>query len=257
MVSFGSRVWFPACILSAVLAASVLAGCSETSRLNARCMAGSVPVCTQLGDMYATGKGVARDMARAALAYERACNGGAVDVCNTLGEIVEKTGSAEGGPPRAEQLFQKACDGGSSPGCLNLGLAAAAREDKARAFALFERSCNGGWAPGCHQLAVTYEQGEGVTKDVAKAVTLYTQACDGEHVESCVVAANLFLAGDVVTKDTVVAVRFYGKALQLYDDWCVAGNEAGCTERDRLRTRLAIISAGQATAQPAMPAVIK
>lgn len=257
MVSFGSRVLFPACTLFAVLAASVLAGCSEASRLNARCMAGSVLVCTQLGDMYATGKGVARDLARAELAYERACNGGVADVCNTLGEIVEQTGSVEGGPPRAEQLFQKACDGGSSRGCLNLGLAAAAREDKARAFALFERSCNGGWAPGCHQLAVSYEQGEGVTQDVAKAVTLYTQACDGEYVESCIVAANLFLAGEVVTKDTVVAVRFYGKALQLYNDWCAAGNEADCTERERLRTRLAIISAGQATAQPAMPAVIK
>lgn len=257
MVSFGSRAVYRACAVSVVLAASMLAGCSEASRLNIRCMAGSVLVCTQLGDMYATGKDVPRDMARAALAYERACDGGAADVCNTLGEIVEQTGSADGGPPRAEQLFQKACDGSSSRGCLNLGLVAAAREDMTRAFALFEKSCDGGWAPGCHQLAVTYEQGEGVTKDVAKAVTLYTQACDGEYVDSCVVAANLFLAGEVVTKDMVVAVRFYGKALKLYNDWCVAGNETACTERDRLRNRLAIISEAQAKAQPTMPAVIK
>ncbi|HEX7485038.1 MAG TPA: hypothetical protein VF332_02725 [Vicinamibacterales bacterium] len=244
-----------------VLAATWLAsggvwvsGCSAAARLEVKCVAGDVAICTQLGDMYATGKGVARDTVRAAQAYERACNGGAVDVCNTLGEIMERTGSAEIGVPRSEQLFQKACEGGSSPGCLNLGLAAAEREDKARAFALYERSCSGGWAAGCHQLAATYEQGEGVAKDVAKAVALYAEACDGEHVESCTVAGDLYLAGEVVTKDIVTATRFYGKALQIDDESCQAGNQADCTERDRLRTRVVAMSMGQAAAAPPMPA---
>jgi uncharacterized protein len=238
--------------VGACLAVAVtLVGCSAASRLDASCVAGDIAACVRLGDMYAAGKGVPRDPARAERAYQRACDGGVADLCNTLGEIVERTGSIEGGMPRAEQLYQKACEGGSSAGCLNLGLAAAAREDKVRAFALYERSCQGGWAPGCHQVAVSYEQGDGVTKDVTKAIAFYSEACDGEDVESCEAVSTLYVAGEVVARDTAIATRFSGKAMQIYDESCRAGIEAACTERDRLRTRIAVIAAGQPSPPPA------
>src|SRR5512143_3035265 len=86
-----------------VACVAVLAACSQASRLDAQCVAGNVLVCTQLGDMYANGRGVPKDLGRAARAYDRACTGGVADVCATLGEIVEQT-DAEGGPPRAEKL---------------------------------------------------------------------------------------------------------------------------------------------------------
>jgi len=239
-------------------AAIWLSGCSEASRLEMRCLGGSVPVCIQLGDMYVAGRGVPRDLGRAARAYGRACEGGAADVCNTLGEIVEQTGAVEGGMARAEQLFLTACEGGSSPGCLNLGLAAAARDDKVRAFALYERSCNGGWAAGCHQMAVSYEEGEGVTEDMAKAVTLYTEACDSEYIDSCTTLGNLYLAGEKVTKNVNAAVLLYGKALKVYIASCEAGYDRDCTEADRLRNRVAILAAdqqatGQRPVRPAAP----
>jgi hypothetical protein len=174
-------------------------------------------------------------------------------VCNTLGEIVEQTGAVEGGTARAEQLFTQACEGGSSPGCLNLGLVAAARDDKVRAFALYERSCNGGWAAGCHQVAASYAEAEGVTEDMAKAVTFYTQACDGEYIDSCTTLANLYLAGEKVTKDVDAAIGFYGRALKIYMTSCEAGNQADCAEGDKLRNRVAILAVGQQTARPAPP----
>src|SRR5512143_181070 len=107
----------------AVLGAGFLAACSQTNRLKARCLSGDINRCAQLGEMYATGNGVPRDMVRAAEMFERACAGGASDVCNTLGEIYEKSGTFEGGVARAETMYEKACNGGSSAGCLNLGLA--------------------------------------------------------------------------------------------------------------------------------------
>ncbi len=229
----------------AACAAVLLASCSQASRLDAQCVAGNVTVCTQLGDMYANGRGVTKDLGRAARAYERACNGGAADVCATLGEIVEQT-DAEGGPPQAEKLFTRACDIGSSRGCWRLGLVAAGREEKEKAVALYEKSCVGGWAPGCHELASSYEQGEGVLKDVAKALELYTEACDGESVESCVSAGTLYLGGDpAVAKDLLAATRLYGKALALYKEGCDAGSQPDCMEKDRITTRLAILSTGQ------------
>ncbi|HEY3381105.1 MAG TPA: tetratricopeptide repeat protein [Vicinamibacterales bacterium] len=246
------RSEIPMALVLAILIAA-LAACSQNSRLKARCMSGDVTVCTQLGDMFATGKGVPRDMGRAAEMYERACGGGAADVCNTLGEIYEKSGAIEGGVERSTQMFQRGCDGGSSAGCLNLGLAFAAREDKVRAAGLYEKSCSGGWAPGCHQLAVSYEQGEGVAKDVTRAIGFYTQACDGEHVESCLAIGNLYAAGELVPRDMAAAIRMYGKALALHEQSCAAGSQNDCTERDRIRNRIMILSA----APPASPGATK
>lgn len=232
------------------VAAAVSVGCSQASRLDAKCVAGDVNSCTQLGDMYANGRGVPRDMARAGQSYERACNGGVADVCNTLGEFVEASGDIEGGPRRAEQLFQKACEGGSSRGCLNLGLAAAGREEFTLAVALYQRSCDGGWEPGCHELGLSYRSGEGAAKDMTKAISLFVHACEGEFVDSCVLLGNLYAAGEETPKDNAQAINFYGKALKMYQDSCNAGNAGDCTERDRLRMRVAVVSSAPAVNPP-------
>ena len=199
-------------VLLTAVTAAVVAGCSQASRLDTKCVAGDVIACTQLGDMYANGRGVPRDIVRAGQAYERSCNLGAPDVCNTLGEIIEMTGDLDGGTRRAELFFQKACEGGSLPGCLNLGLAAAAREELTLAASLYERSCDGGWAPGCHQLGLSHQEGLGVAKDIAKAVALFSHACDGEFVDSCVLLGNLYAAGVETPKDKTQALAFFAKA---------------------------------------------
>jgi len=240
----GMRRHLALALLSAVLLAGIVAACSQPDRLKARCLSGDLNRCTQLGEMYATGTGVPRNMVRAAEMYERACAGGATDVCNTLGEIYEKSGSFEGGVARAEQMYEKACNGGSSAGCLNLGLAFAAREDHVRALALFDRSCNGGWAPGCHQLATSYLQGEGARKDVAKALALFSQACDGENIDSCTTAAEIYVRGEEAPRDITAAVALYGKAVKVLDLGCQAGSDRDCNERERLKTRVTLISGG-------------
>lgn len=230
-------------VLGTLLLALCVAACGEPSRLRARCLAGEVASCTRLGDMYALGYGVERDLARAGEAYARACDGGAFDVCNTVGEMHRQTGPLEGGAERAEALFQRACDGGSSAGCLNLGLAFAERDDFVRAVTLYERSCNGGWAPGCHQVGHAYETGEGVRADGQKALAWYGQACDGEFVDACVSAATVYMTGTLVPADTAWAQRFLSRAVALLDQGCQAGAGRDCLERDRLKARIAITQA--------------
>ncbi|HOC19505.1 MAG TPA: tetratricopeptide repeat protein [Vicinamibacterales bacterium] len=233
-------------VLLAIAVASLGAvSCGDVSRLKARCLAGEVASCTELGDHYALGQGVERDLGRAGEAYSRACDGGAFDVCNALGEMYRETGPIEGGAERAEELFVRACEGGSSAGCLNLGLAFAEREDFARALALYERSCSAGWAAGCHQLGHSYEIGEGVKADPQRAIAWYGQACDGELVDGCVSAAMLLLTGTLVPADLPGAQRFFARAVALLDEGCQAGNDRQCTERDRLKTRIAIAQAGK------------
>ncbi len=230
--------------LSLALVAAAAAACSHESRLKTRCLAGEIAVCTELGDMYANGRGVPRDPARAQELYERACQGGAPDVCNTLGEICEKTGDLSGGLDKAAAYYRTACEGRSSAGCLNLGRYYAAREETARAAELYERSCGDGWAAACHQLAAAYEQGEGIARDLPKAVALYTQACEAEFADSCVALGVLYSAGGDLPRDTQRAGRFYAKAFKLYTDACEAGVQADCADRERLRVRLSTLSAG-------------
>jgi len=218
------------------------AGCSEQSRLRSRCTSGDVAACVQLGDMYAAGTRVTRDMGRAAEMYQRACDQGAAEVCNTLGEIYERGLELEGGVDRAEQMFRLACNGNSAAGCLNLGLVLSARDDKKGAAALFERSCTAGWTPGCHHLALALEHGDGLLPDLERAVALYDDACNEKYVDSCLAAANLFVTGERLPRDVQRATRYYGTALKTYDERCDAGSASDCKERDRLRTRVAVLA---------------
>jgi TPR repeat protein len=225
-----------------VLGTCLLVACSQSNRLKAGCLSGDVNRCAQLGEMYATGTGgVERDTVRAAEMFQRACDGGASDVCNTLGEIYEKSSDLEGGIARATQMYQRACNGGSSAGCLNLGLVYASQDDFTTAVGLFDRSCTGGWAAGCHRLAQCYQQGEGVRADIVKALTLFGQACDGEFLDACTTAAQIYASGQGVPPDAAAATALYGKAIKVLDLECQSGSDRGCTERDRLQTRVALL----------------
>lgn len=228
-----------------VVAASLAAGCSEESRLRSRCASGDMSVCVELGNMYASGTRVTRDMGRAAEMYRKACDQGAAEVCNTLGEIYEGGLEIEGGMERAEQMFRLACNGNSAAGCLNLGLALAARDDKKDAVALYERSCAAGWTRACHHLALALERGDGVLVDLSRAIALYEDACTDKSVDSCLALGGLFVTGDRVPRDIVRATRYYGAALRTYGERCEAGSVGDCRERDRLRTRVAILTASQ------------
>jgi TPR repeat protein len=228
---------------AAALAATVLAGCSNASRLNLRCVAGDLQRCRQLGDMYASGNGVRQDFGQAAYLYERVCDAGIGEVCNTLGQIYEHVPGFESESGRVEGLYQRACNANSADGCMNLGLIAYDREDYEQAAALFERSCIGGSEGGCHHLAISFENGQGVNKDVQRAVALFEQSCNAQYMESCETLAKLFTEGVVVPKDMVRAIGYYDQIVTIYSDSCDAGNTLDCRERDRFKTRVDMLRA--------------
>ncbi len=225
--------------------AAAVCGCSEASRLRSRCVGGDVNACVQIGEMYATGTRVPRDMGRAAEMYQHACDHGAMEICNTLGEIYERGQQFEGGMQRAEELFRVACGGGSQAGCTNLGLVLAARDDKRGAAALFDRACSAGWAAGCYHLAGAFERGDGVAASLVRAIELHEKACGDSFTDSCLALGDLFITGARVERDAARAARYYGSALKLYDASCEAGHDRDCTERDKLRTRVSILLAAQ------------
>ena len=95
-----------------------LSACQDAERrYQQACDRGDMLGCNELGVMYGTGEGVAKDLARAATLYQRACDGGEMWGCVNLGVMY---GTGEGvarDRPRAIDLYQQACDGGQSWGC--------------------------------------------------------------------------------------------------------------------------------------------
>jgi hypothetical protein len=95
---------------------------SEAKRLAEQaCDGGSADSCINLGWLYDTGHGVARDYSRAASFYQRACDGGSAEGCFNLGADYDAGKGVARDYAQGASLLQKACDGGSAEGCGGLG----------------------------------------------------------------------------------------------------------------------------------------
>jgi uncharacterized protein len=220
--------------------ALLLAACSQSSRLNLQCLTGDLQHCRQLGDMYAAGSGVPQDFARAASLYERVCDAGVAEACNSLGDIYARVPGFESQAKRVPALYERSCTADNAAGCLNRGLLAHESGDYGQAAGFFEHACFNGSAAGCYQLALVFENTEGVGKDLAKAVTLFEQGCDDQHVESCVALVRLFSDGTETTSDAARVGRYNAQLLHIYADGCESGIDSDCRRRDALRTRMVL-----------------
>jgi hypothetical protein len=169
---------------------------TDASRCISACDDGDASSCTDLGLMYAAGRGgLTKDAARAVTLFQRACDAGNMRGCTNLGLSYE---TGQGGLPknevRAMALHQRACDGGDMRGCTNLGLfyetgRGGAPKSAVRAMALHQRACDAGDGLGCLRLAVMYRTGRsGLPQDEARAVALFQRACDAGNARGC---ANL------------------------------------------------------------------
>ena len=72
-----------------------------------------------LGLMYESGRGVARDEARASALYKQACDAGDAHGCGNLGFMVETGKGVDRDEARAGALYQQACDAGDDHACTN------------------------------------------------------------------------------------------------------------------------------------------
>jgi TPR repeat protein len=87
------------------------------SKLEEACTAGDVRSCNKLGDLYADGRGVAKDERRAATLYEKACTGGNAVGCYNLGVFYADGRGVPKDAKRAAALFKQSCQAGISEGC--------------------------------------------------------------------------------------------------------------------------------------------
>jgi hypothetical protein len=86
----------------------------------ARCHAGEVVACANLGVRHATGLGTERDETTAAAYYLLACTRGHALACSNLGALYATGRGVAADPGRAIELFRHACRAGEPAACDNL-----------------------------------------------------------------------------------------------------------------------------------------
>ena len=127
---------------------------------------------------------------------------------------------------KALELFTQACRGGNAAGCFGSGLiymygmtTGVPEPDVAVKF--YAQAWSGGDATAGANLALGYDNGEGVEQGKAQAHELYAISCAGGDALACTNLGWMYANGVGTNKD-------YAKAMESYRAACTLGNELGC-----------------------------
>jgi TPR repeat protein len=167
-----------------------------------RCRTGDVGSCTRAGLMYADGRRVPADTAKAWAFLRDACARGDALGCAGLGRLYASDDGLERDVGRAAELARAACDAGDGHGCSDLA-----------------RLCTAGLVyPGPH-VACSTEVGQRLRE---RAVVLLQKNCKGWGAYDCDTLATIYGDGD------------RGTALRFAAGSCEAGDPGGCHDLGRL-----------------------
>jgi TPR repeat protein len=140
---------------------------------------GSTSAMVELGVLYGTGTGVARDEAQARKLFERAANAGNPRGVSNLAAL--GGGGAAADPARARELLAKAAETNAEAQYqLGLMLAEGAGGDKddVAARALFEKAAAQNHPAALERMGAFAQEGRGGPKDAAAAKAFYQRAAD-------------------------------------------------------------------------------
>jgi TPR repeat protein len=140
---------------------------------------GSSAAMVELGVIYGTGNGVAKDEAQARKLFERAAEAGNPRGVSNLAALGEGGGAASADPARARELLGKAAET-NAQAQYQLGLMLAdgtggARDDVA-ARAMFEKAAAQNHAGALERMGAFAQEGRGGPKDAAAAKAYYERA---------------------------------------------------------------------------------
>jgi len=140
---------------------------------------GSTSAMVELGVLYGTGTGVARDEGQARKLFERAANAGNPRGISNLAAL--GGGGAAADPARARELLAKAADT-SAEAQYQLGLMLAegsgGEKDEVAARAMFEKAAAQNHPAALERMGAFAQEGRGGPKDATTAKAYYQRAAD-------------------------------------------------------------------------------
>ena len=169
----------------------------------------------ELGQLYFSGLGVAKDNGKAREWYERAAANGNCDAKQALGFIYLSGQGVEKSVVTAKKYFEEAASANVAPAQLSLGVIYSSGDgipkDYTKAAEWFRKAADQGSPSAQDALGVRYEKGQGVPQSFAKAAEYYQQAADRGFWLGIGHLARLYEEGNGVPKDRAKAAELYSK----------------------------------------------
>ena len=171
-----------------------------------------------LGAMYAKGRGVAQDDNKAVEWYRKAADQGNADAQSCLGHMYATGRGVAQDDAKAVEWYRKAADQGEVYAQMNFGhMYATGRgvaQDDAKAVEWFRKAADQGNAIAQSNLGDMYATGQGVALDNTKAVEWYRKAADQGRFTAQYRLGFMYFRGRGVPDDDSKMVEWFNKALQ-------------------------------------------
>lgn len=171
---------------------------------------------------YDKGRGVDRDVVRAAQYYRKASDAGHLLATVKLGLCFEKGLGVRKSIKTAASLFSRASDAGCGQGMIELGRlherGIGVVESPERAVTLYRKAAAAGFPEGERCLGQCYLEGFGVKEDPKKAIELLESARKRGDLPACVELANCYRRGHPVEQSDEKACLLYRLAAEQGDE---------------------------------------
>ena len=215
------------------------------------------PGCTHMGEMYANGVSVKKDLSMAFSLYEEACKAKDYWGCHRLGEMYFSGVGAKKDLNQARRMYSKACRSGYIQSCIAKSEIVYETTNNKKALRevakAFGSGCEMGQDKYCLYLADMHAQGRGVSRSLMVATALYLASCEKGLFAGCHGYAEMLLLADepdieeaqdrfseACDRGYAPSCSRYGKyllnmrggntekALRLLQRGCDSGDTAGC-----------------------------
>lgn len=175
--------------------------------------AGDADAQVYVGLMYATGRGVGKDLLTAARWYRLAADQGHRDAQFNLGLMYAKGLGVPTNYAAAVRLYRDAAEQHHAAAQLNLGVCYSrgygVLRDEAIAAQWFERAAEQGNAAAQFNLGLMYAEGRGVPADLTAAAEWYRMAAEQGHTAAQLNLGVCFERGLGVPRDLEAAATWY------------------------------------------------
>ncbi len=162
----------------------------------------------QLGRAYAAN----RQMPEALAAYRKAADKGSTSAMVELGVMYGTGAGVAKDPAQSRALFERAAEAGNPRGVANLAaVSGGAPSDPVKARALLEKAADNN-PEAQYQLGLLKADGAGGAKDDAGARALFEKAAASGHAAAMVQAGDFAKSGRGGPEDTTAAKAWYEKA---------------------------------------------
>jgi hypothetical protein len=151
----------------------------------------------KIGNLYASGKGVAQDHTEAVNWYRKAAEKNAPEGQFAYADCLREGRGVAKNEEESKKLFALAAAQKHAPALVRVGQMHLSHEpaEKQQAYQCFQQAAEKGHAEGQYELGVCYEKGIGVEKDLGNAVSWYRKSAQAGFADGQLAYGRCLLRG--------------------------------------------------------------